>query len=178
MLPELYALAYQDPTLIGFMQGGHLARNCTKEFRDFNEHFLSLPAVKGDVMWGGGWGVKPYTIRKYKTADATYYAIVNTSSQSFDNSQKYLSDESGTFTLYDTVTGETTTLGGGSARFTLEPFQLKVYSTVAPDTPRFLVAVPSIGSTIHVGSSVNRWLVFSSPINRDPGHSSVSFDSR
>lgn len=147
MLPELYALAYQDPTLIGFMQGGHLARNCTKEFRDFNEHFLSLPAVKGDVMWGGGWGVKPYTIRKYKTADATYYAIVNTSSQSFDNSQKYLSDESGTFTLYDTVTGETTTLGGGYARFTLEPFQLKVYSTVAPDTPRFLVAVPSIGST-------------------------------
>ena len=147
MLPELYALAYQDPTLIGFMQGGHLARNCTKEFRDFNEHFLSLPAVKGTVLWGGGWGVKPYTIRKYKTDSATYYAIVNTSSQSFDNSQKYLSDESGTFTLYDTVTGETTTLGGGYARFTLEPYQLKVYSTVAPDTPRFLVAVPSIGST-------------------------------
>lgn len=147
MLPELYALAYQDPTLIGFMQGGHLARNCTKEFRDFNEHFLSLPAVKGTVLWGGGWGIKPYTVRKYKTADATYYAIVNTSSQSFDNSQKYLSDESGTFTLYDTVTGETTTLGGGYACFTLEPYQLKVYSTAAPDTPRFFVAVPSIGST-------------------------------
>ena len=147
MLPELYALAYQDPTLIGFMQGGHLARNSTKEFRDFNEHFLSLPAVKGTVLWGGGWGVKPYTVRKYKTADATYYAIVNTSAQSFDNSQKYLSDESGTVTLYDTVTGEPLTCGGGYARFTLEPFQLKVYSTVAPDTPRFLVAVPSVGST-------------------------------
>ncbi len=146
MLPELYALAYQDPTLIGFMQGGHLARNSTKEFRDFNEHFLSLPAVKGTVLWGGGWGVKPYTIRKYATADATYYAIVNTSSQSFGSNQKYLSDESGTFTLYDTVTGEPLTCDGGYAPFTLEPFQLKVYSTVAPDTPRFLVAVPSVGS--------------------------------
>ena len=147
MLPELHALAYQDPTLIGFMQGGHLARNSTKEFRDFNEHFLSLPAVKGTVLWGGGWGVKPYTIRKYVTSDATYYAIINTSSQTFNNDWKYLSDESGTVTLYETVTGESTTLGNGYARFTLEPYQLKVYSTVAPDTPRFLVAVPSVGST-------------------------------
>lgn len=147
VLPELWALAVQDPTIIGFLQGSRLARNSSKEFKDFAEHYLTIPAVSSTVLWGGGWGVKPYTIRKYKADGETYYAIINTSSQSFDNAYKYLSDEEGTFSLYDTVTGEQTTLGGGYARFTLEPYQLKVYSTKAPDTPRFLVAVPDVGAT-------------------------------
>lgn len=144
MLPELHAMAYQDPTLIGFMQGGHLARNSTKEFREFNEYFLSLPAAKGTVLLGGGWGEGDVTIRKYSAAGVDYYAAINTSSTAHPSVQIPVSSGSA---LYDSVTGARFPVASQKATIPLEPFQMRCFTTAAPDTPRFLVAVPSPGST-------------------------------
>ena len=141
MLPELHAMAHQDPTVIGFMQGGHLARNSTKEFREFNENFLSLPAIKGTLVRGGSWS-DAVTIRKYATPAATYYAAINTSGTA--QTATCAAPEG---PLFATVTGAALPVSGGTATFSLEPYQMLCYTTENPGGTTASAAVSDVTDT-------------------------------
>ena len=141
MLPELHAMAHQDPTLIGFMQGGHLARNSTKEFREFNENFLSLPAIKGTLVRGGSWS-DAVTIRKYSTPAATYYAAINTSGTAQTATCAVPEGP-----LFATVTGAALPVSGGTATFSLEPYQMLCYTTENPGGTTASAAVSDVTDT-------------------------------
>lgn len=133
MLPELYAVAYQDPTVIGYLQGNHLARNFTGPVREFHENFLSLPAVKGTVVTGGGWGMGNPTVRKYVVGDVQYYAIVNLSGEPLADSWKYVTDDGSVTKLYETVSGTEHAVGSGYMRYRMEPYQILCLSTEPPE---------------------------------------------
>ncbi len=147
MLPELYAVAYQDPTVIGFLQGNHLARNFPSVFREFNENFLSLPAVKGRVLQGGGWGNGDVTIRKYEVDGEQYYAVVNLSSAPVASAWHYITDDNSVSKLYETVSGTEHAVGSGYMRYELEPYQLLCFSTVKPGTAALSASISSSNVT-------------------------------
>ena len=131
MLPELYAVAYQDPTTIGYLQGNQLARNFTGPVREFHENFLSLPAVKGKVLQGGGWSAM-LTIRKYTVGDDQYYAVVNLSGEEIGAGWKYITDDNSVTKLYETVSGTEHEVGSGYMNWSMKPYQLLCFSTVKP----------------------------------------------
>ena len=132
MLPELYAVAYQDPTAIGFLQGNQLARNFTIPFREFAENFLSLPAVKGTVVTGGGWGLANPTIRKYVVNGVQYYAVINLSGEEIGAGWKFITDDNSVTKLYETVSGTEHAVGSGYMNWTMKPYQLLCFSTAKP----------------------------------------------
>ena len=139
MLPELYAVAYQDPTTIGFLQGNQLARNFTIPFREFSENFLSLPAVKGTVLQGGKWDAM-LTIRKYVVGDDQYYAVINTSGSPVASAWYYITDDNSVTKLYETVSGTEHAVGSGYMRYELQPYQLLCFSTAKPGSTLWTVA--------------------------------------
>ena len=139
MLPELYAVAYQDPTTIGFLQGNQLARNFTIPFREFSENFLSLPAVKGTVLQGGKWD-DVLTVRKYVVGGDQYYAVINTSGSPVASAWYYITDDNSVTKLYETVSGTEHAVGSGYMRYELKPYQLLCFSTVKPGSTLWTVA--------------------------------------
>ena len=131
MLPELFAVAYQDPTTIGYLQGNQLARNFTGPVREFHENFLSLPAVKGQVLQGGKWDAM-LTIRKYVVGDDQYYAVVNLSGEEVGAGWKFITDDNSVTKLYETVSGTEHAVGSGYMNWSMKPYQLLCFSTVKP----------------------------------------------
>ena len=141
MLPELWGVLYQDPTVIGFLQGNHFARNFSLPFREFMENFLSLPAQAGTLVDGGARWSSSFGVRKYVAGGETYIAVVNAGKNALPGRTVDTKDSS-LSTLYETVSGRPVAVSGGKFAADFEPYQLKCYSTVAPDAPKFLVAVP------------------------------------
>ena len=131
VLPELSAMAYQDPTTIGFLQGNHLARNFTRPFREFNENFLALPAVKGTVLKGGSYG-EDVTIRKYEVNGDKYYAVINVSGAAKTYTGTEIASDVGSARLFSAVQGAQVTANN----VPLEPYQLLTLTTVASGSPQ------------------------------------------
>ena len=129
VLPELSAVAYQDPTTIGFLQGNQFARNFTRPFREFNENFLALPAVKGAVLKGGKYG-EDITVRKYEVNGDKYYAVINVSGSAKTYTGNEIASDVGSARLFSAVQGAQVTANNVS----LEPYQLLALTTVAPDS--------------------------------------------
>ena len=145
MLPELWGVLYQDPTVIGFLQGNHFARNFSLPFREFMENFLSLPAQAGTLVDGGARWSSSFGVRKYVAGGETYIAVVNAGKNALAGRTVDTKDSS-LSTLWETVSGKPVAVSGGKFTADFEPYQLKCYSTVPPDAPKFLVAVPEAAS--------------------------------
>ena len=144
MLPELYAVAYQDPTTIGYMQGNQLARNFSGPVREFHENFLSLPAVKGTVLKGGGWGDGDVTIRKYEYGGDKYFAVINLSGEEVTCNCQQIGWVIGNATVYETVRGSAHQVRSTEFNVTLQPYQLLCFSTVKPGSTLWTVASSEI----------------------------------
>ena len=78
MLADARAVAYGNPRFIGYLLSNTLARGFPQYARDFNQAFLSLPALPGKLL-SNATSDKEVVVR---TIDAgkygTYLAVVNT----------------------------------------------------------------------------------------------------
>ena len=139
MLSELYAMAYDDPTMLAYLFTANLVRNDSTYVREFNLNYLSLPALKGEVLVGGGWP-DTFTVRRYVTDKGTYWAVINCDSKPWNGTVDFRTDAS---QIWYTVSGQPLPLSGGKATLSLEPFQMVCFTGVEPehvDTPVFRYA--------------------------------------
>lgn len=139
MLSELYAMAYDDPTMLAYLFTANLVRNDSTYVREFNLNYLSLPALKGEVLVGGGWP-DTFTVRRYVTDKGTYWAVINCDSKPWSGTVDFRTEAS---QIWYTVSGQPLPLSGGKATLSLEPFQMVCFTGVEPehvDTPVFRYA--------------------------------------
>ena len=139
MLAELYAMAYDDPTMLGYLFGSNLARTDSVYVREFNLNFLSLPAMKGETLVGGGWS-STFTVRRWVTDKGVYWAAINCDSKPWNGTVDFRTDKA---EIWRTVSGEALPLSGGKAALALEPFQMVCFKDVEPErveTPVFRYA--------------------------------------
>lgn len=139
MLSELYAMAYDDPTMLAYLFTANLVRNDSTYVREFNLNYLSLPAMKGEVLVGGGWP-ETFTVRRYVTDKGIYWAVINCDSKPWSGTVDFRTEAS---QIWYTVSGQPLPLSGGKATLSLEPFQMVCFTGVEPehvDTPVFRYA--------------------------------------
>ena len=139
VLAELYAMAYDDPTMLAYLFTANLVRNDSTYVREFNLNYLSLPALKGEVLVGGGWP-DPFTVRRYVTDKGTYWAVINCDSKPWNGTVDFRTEAS---QIWYTVSGQPLPLSGGKATLSLEPFQMVCFTGIEPehvDTPVFRYA--------------------------------------
>lgn len=139
VLSELYAMAYDDPTMLAYLFTANLVRNDSTYVREFNLNYLSLPAIKGEVLVGGGWPDK-FTVRRYVTDKGTYWAVINCDSKTWNGQVDFQTEAN---QIWYTVSGALLPLAGGKANLELEPFQMVCFTGVEPehvDTPVFRYA--------------------------------------
>lgn len=139
MLSELYAMAYDDPTMLAYLFTANLVRNDSTYVREFNLNYLSLPAMKGEVLVGGGWP-ETFTVRRYVTDKGTYWAVINCDSKPWSGTVDFRTEAS---QIWYTVSGQPLPLSSGKATLSLEPFQMVCFTGVEPehvDTPVFRYA--------------------------------------
>ena len=139
MLSELYAMAYDDPTMLASLFTANLVRNDSTYVREFNLNYLSLPALKGEVLVGGGWP-DTFTVRRWVTDKGTYWAVINCDVRPWSGTVDFRTDAD---QIWYTVTGQPLPLTGGKAALSLEPFQMVCFTGVEPEhveTPVFRYA--------------------------------------
>lgn len=120
MMAEARAVAYGDPTNIGYLTGNTMNRGFPSYVRNFNAAFLALPALPSTVVEGAS-GDPEVVVRQIKTDQhGTYYAVVNIG---FTSKEVELSLPA-TDGLKDLVAGELLKIDGGKLRLKLYPAQL------------------------------------------------------
>ena len=137
MLAELYAMAYSDPTMLGYLFGSNLCRTDSTYVREFNLNFLSLPAMKGVATRGGAWP-DTLTVRKYAVAaDTNYWAVINCDSKPWSGLIDFGTSKP---TIWQTVDGFPLDLVNGKGEVELDPFQMICFTDIKPkalDNPVF-----------------------------------------
>ena len=137
MLPQLWAMAINDPTDYGYLYGAAMESAYAPAMREFNLNFLALPAKKGTVMQGGAWG-RYQTVRRYDSASTNivYWALVNTSTESVTTEFK-LSDSTTEFKKVKAVVdGTEYDVTNGKVSLTMKPLQLlSLASEVSAENP-------------------------------------------
>ncbi len=139
MLSELYAMAYDDPTMLAYLFTANLVRNDSTYVREFNLNYLSLPALKGEATVGGGWP-DTFTVRRWVTDKGTYWAVINCDVRPWSGTVDFKTNKT---EIWYTVSGQPLPLTGGKASLSLEPFQMVCFTDVEPehvDTPVFRYA--------------------------------------
>ena len=139
MLSELYAMAYDDPTMLAYLFTANLVRNDSTYVREFNLNYLSLPAMKGEVLVGGEWPAT-FTVRRWVTDKGVYWAVINCDSKPWSGQVDFRTEAA---QIWYTVSGEALPLSGGKAHLELEPFQMVCFTGVEPEhveTPVFRYA--------------------------------------
>ena len=139
MVAELYAMAYNDPTMLAYLFTANLVRNDSTYVREFNLNYLSLPALKGEVLVGGSWP-DTLTVRRWATNKGTYWAVINCDVHEWSGTVDFQTDKT---EIWYTVSGQRLALSGGKATLHLEPFQMVCFKDVEPehvDAPVFRYA--------------------------------------
>ena len=128
MLAELYAMAYADPTMLGYLFTANLVRNDSTYVREFNLEYLSLPALPSEVLRGGAWPAT-LTVRRWTTPAGTYWAVINCDSKPWSGQVDF---QTSATTVWRTVDGTPLPLSGGKANLSLEPFQMRCFTGTEP----------------------------------------------
>lgn len=139
MLAELYAMAYNDPTMLAYLFTANLVRNDSTYVREFNLNYLSLPALKSEVLAGGYWP-STLTVRRWATDKGTWWAVINCDVRAWSGTVDFKTSKTA---VWETVSGLSHALSGGKAEISLEPFQMLCFSDVEPErveTPVFRYA--------------------------------------
>jgi len=132
MLAQLWAMALNDPTDIGYLYGAAMESAYAPAMREFNLNFLALPAKKGAVLQGGTWGA-PQTVRRYDTdRGVTYWAVVNTSTEPVTASFALSSDASEFSRVAASVDGTVYPVSKGRATLEMKPLQLLALTSELP----------------------------------------------
>jgi hypothetical protein len=123
MLAEALAVARGDPTLIGYLVGGNFGRGFPVYVREFNAHFLALPALPSEVM-GGAASDAEVVVRRIDTPQhGTWIAVVNPTLR--EKAELRVSLPAGRVT--DAVSGEELHPADGQLRLHLRPCQLRSF---------------------------------------------------
>lgn len=120
MLAEALAVANGDPTLLGYLVGTNYARGFPGPVREFNAHFLALPALPSQRLEAAS-NDPEIVVRRIQTREhGDWLAIVNTG---LTRKATAISVPLGA--LRDAVSGEELRTVGGQLRLTMSPCQLR-----------------------------------------------------
>ncbi|MBR1921463.1 MAG: hypothetical protein IJ829_05610 [Kiritimatiellae bacterium] len=129
VLAELYAMAYNDPTMLAYLFTANLVRNDSTYIREFNLNYLSLPALKGEATKGGAWP-DTLTVRRWVTEKGTYWAVINCDVREWEGVVDFKTAKT---EVWETVSGTRHELSGGKATISLKPFQMLCFKDVEPE---------------------------------------------
>jgi len=127
MMGEARAVAYGDPTYLGYLSSNVFNRGFPQYVRPFNAAFLALPALEG-VIDTNLSSDSEVIVRKITTpSSGTYLAVVNVSFEDKIDVEITM-PHSGTVT--DAATGGSLTPSGGKLTMSLYPAQLRAIRIV------------------------------------------------
>jgi hypothetical protein len=123
MMAEALAVAYGDPTMIGYLVGGNFGRGFPTYVRNFNANYLALPALPSEIV-NGAAGDPEVVVRRIDAGEhGTWIAAVNTS---LDKKQDVtVAMPAGSVT--DAVTGQGVQTVDGKIRIHMIPCQLRTF---------------------------------------------------
>ena len=122
VLPDARAVAYGNPTYIGYLSSNNFNRGFPAYVREFNANFLALPALPM-ADEAGATTEDDVVVRSITTAnDGTWLAIINVGLEDLEDVEITL-PVSGTVT--DAVTGSAITVSYGKITLDLWPGRLK-----------------------------------------------------
>ncbi len=120
MMGEVLAMAHGDPTMIGYLVGSNFGRGFPTYVRNFNAHFLALPALPSAIV-ADATLAPDITVRRIDTREhGTWLAVINTAMHGIRTVK--IKVPSGQVT--DAVTGQPQTVTEGHVSLTLYPCQL------------------------------------------------------
>jgi hypothetical protein len=79
MMAEVLAMANGDPTMIGYLVGNNYGRGFPEYVRQFNAHFLALPALPSTVVAGAASDPEVIVRRIDTDEHGCWIALINTS---------------------------------------------------------------------------------------------------
>jgi hypothetical protein len=82
MMAEAHAVANGDPSMIGYLVGSNFGRGFPSYVRNFNAHFLALPALPSKVVPGAASDAAVVVRRIDTDQHGIWLAVVNTSLRS------------------------------------------------------------------------------------------------
>lgn len=123
MLAEALAVARGDPTLIGYLVGGNFGRGFPAYVREFNAHFLALPALPSAVLAGAASDDEVVVRRIDTPQHGTWIAVVNPSLR--EKAELRVSLPAGRVT--DAASGEELQPVDGQLRLRMGPCQLRSF---------------------------------------------------
>jgi hypothetical protein len=121
MLGEVLAMAYGNPTQIGYLTGGNFGRGFSRYARDFNANFLALPALPAQRLEGAAADPRVVVQAIAAGANGTYLAVVNTGMTAAPAVRVKLPAAGPAQAL---ASGETLAVVNGAVTVDLRPFQL------------------------------------------------------
>lgn len=122
MIAEVRAMAFGDPTNIGYLAGNTFQRGFPDRVQAFNAAFLALPAIPGELVLEDADAQK--YARKYAAGNhGTYYAVMNLAFTSGNAVLKNLPPG----TLTDCVTGEQFPVRDGTVTIPMKPASLRAF---------------------------------------------------
>jgi hypothetical protein len=122
MLAEAWAVAYGDPTHIGYLSGGTFFRGFPYYARNFNTAFLALPALPSRRLADAASDAE-VVVREITTPrHGTYLAIVNTGFAAKQNVSITLPVQG---TITDAATGRPLSSSAGQLTLSMYPCQLR-----------------------------------------------------
>jgi len=128
MIAELYAMAVNDPTILGYLFGSNLDRLDAPYVREFNLNFLSLPATASTVLLGGT-ASDAVTVRRWTTAAGSYWAVINVTGRPVSGSYALGASPA---RVWRTVDWREETVSGGKVSLSLLPYQMVCLTDVEP----------------------------------------------
>jgi len=121
MMAEALALAHGDPTMIGYLVGCNFGRGFPTYARNFNAHYLALPALPSQIL-PNACDDKHITVRRIDTdKQGSWLAIINTGLSG--HRRVTIKVPSGRIT--DAVTGEALNATNDHVSLVLYPCQLR-----------------------------------------------------
>jgi hypothetical protein len=134
MMAEVLAMAHGDPTMIGYLVGNNYGRGFPEYVRQFNAHFLALPALPSTVVAGAASDPE-VIVRRIDTAEhGCWIALINTSLHGKQQLTITLPDGP----WQDAVTGQELETKEGRICIDMLPCQLRIVVLVfrGPDGAR------------------------------------------
>ena len=123
MMAEAMAMANGNPTLIGYLSGGMYTRGFPTYVRNFNAHYLALPALPSKRQDNLSSNAKIVV----RTIDAgkhgTYFYVINTSMTAEDG----IIQSPAKGSVQSAVTGSKQSVSGGKLALSLYPYELRSY---------------------------------------------------
>ncbi|MDO4582963.1 MAG: hypothetical protein Q4D62_02560 [Planctomycetia bacterium] len=121
MMPEVRAMAFGDPTSIGYLTGNTFQRGFPEYVRAFNAAFLALPALPSKIHQAEKYGQE--YVRKIETSEGTWWAVCSLAWEA----ETIRIDDLPAGKWEDCVTGETFSVVQGSISLKMPPMSLRTF---------------------------------------------------